>query len=65
MGSRWLRGGEGLPTHDVLRFLLLHADLEAWERDVLEIVSVEAEYFMPQRMTKIINEVGLPSGTVA
>ena len=47
---------EGLPTHDVLRFLLLHADLEAWERDVLEIVSAEAEYFMPQRMTKVINE---------
>ena len=47
---------EGRPTFDIVRFLLRHADLEAWERDVLEIVSAEAEYFMPQRMTKIINE---------
>lgn len=47
---------EGRSTFDVVRFLLRHADLEAWERDVLEIVSAEAEYFMPQRMTKIINE---------
>ncbi|MEC7232178.1 MAG: SpoVR family protein, partial [Planctomycetota bacterium] len=46
----------GLPTFDILRFLLEHAELDPWERDVLEIVSAEAEYFMPQRMTKVINE---------
>ncbi len=46
----------GRPTFDIVRFLLRHADLEPWERDVLGIVSAEAEYFMPQRMTKIINE---------
>lgn len=48
--------GLDLPTFDVVRFLLRHADLEPWERDVLGIVSAEAEYFMPQRMTKVINE---------
>ena len=54
-GARAEEPGE-LPTFDIVRFLLRHAELEPWERDVLEIVSAEAEYFMPQRMTKIINE---------
>lgn len=54
-GARTGRGLD-LPTFDLLRFLLRHADLEPWERDVLGIVSAEAEYFMPQRMTKVINE---------
>ncbi|MEM1450318.1 MAG: SpoVR family protein [Planctomycetota bacterium] len=45
-----------MPTFDVLRFLCSHADLEPWEREALWIVHAEAEYFLPQRMTKIINE---------
>ena len=41
---------------DVLLFLLEHAPLERWERDVLEIIRDEAYYFAPQRQTKIMNE---------
>ena len=41
---------------DVLRFLVERAPLEGWERDLLGVVAAEAEYFLPQRMTKIINE---------
>ena len=55
-GKAALPGGGYLPTFDLLRFLGEHAELEDWERDVLGIVSAEAEYFLPQRMTKIINE---------
>ncbi len=41
---------------DVLAFLLEHAPLERWERDILEIVREEALYFHPQMQTKIMNE---------
>ncbi len=41
---------------DVLQFLIQHAPLERWQRDVLEIVRAEAYYFAPQAMTKIMNE---------
>jgi len=41
---------------DVLRFLIEHAPLERWQRDILEIVRDEAYYFAPQAMTKIMNE---------
>ena len=44
------------PERDVLLFLLQHAPLEPWERDILEIVRDEAYYFAPQRQTKILNE---------
>jgi len=44
------------PQRDVLGFLLKHAPLESWERDVLGIVREEAYYFLPQRQTKIMNE---------
>jgi stage V sporulation protein R len=44
------------PTRDVLRFLLEHAPLERWERDILEVVREEAYYFWPQGQTKIMNE---------
>ncbi|HEY1697482.1 MAG TPA: SpoVR family protein [Polyangiaceae bacterium] len=47
------------PEHserDVLLFLLDHAPLERWERDVLEVVREEAYYFAPQWQTKIMNE---------
>jgi stage V sporulation protein R len=44
------------PQRDVLLFLLEHAPLENWERDVLSIVREEAYYFAPQAMTKVLNE---------
>jgi stage V sporulation protein R len=44
------------PQRDVMRFLLEHAPLENWERDVLYIVREEARYFAPQAMTKVLNE---------
>jgi len=44
------------PERDVYRFLLRHAPLARWQRNIMEIVLSEAEYFMPQRMTKIMNE---------
>ena len=44
------------PQRDVLRFLLDHAPLERWQRDVLGIVREEAYYYAPQAMTKVLNE---------
>jgi stage V sporulation protein R len=44
------------PQRDVLQFLIEHAPLENWERDILGIVRREAYYFAPQGMTKILNE---------
>ncbi|MCC6527222.1 MAG: SpoVR family protein [Polyangiaceae bacterium] len=44
------------PQRDVLRFLMDHAPLERWERDVLSVVRAEAQYFVPQMQTKIMNE---------
>jgi stage V sporulation protein R len=47
------------PTHperDVLKFLMDHAPLERWERDILEIIREEAIYFVPQMQTKVMNE---------
>ena len=37
-------------------FLLEHAPLERWERDVLWAIRAEAYYFWPQMQTKIMNE---------
>ena len=44
------------PVQDVLRFLIDHAPLENWQREVLTIIRDEAYYFLPQRQTKIMNE---------
>src|SRR5208282_645983 len=44
------------PEKDVLLFLIEHAPLKPWQRDVLEIVRDEAYYFAPQAQTKIMNE---------
>ena len=44
------------PERDGLKFLLDHAPLERWERDVLEVIREEAYYFVPQMQTKIMNE---------
>ena len=42
--------------YDVLGFLCEHAVLEDWERDIVDIVRTESQYFMPQIRTKIMNE---------
>lgn len=44
------------PDRDVMGFLLDHAPLERWERDVLAVIHNEAQYFAPQARTKIMNE---------
>ena len=44
------------PRLDVLLFLLSHAPLAGWQRDVLSIVREESYYFAPQGQTKIMNE---------
>ena len=44
------------PTYDVLGFLAARARLPDWQRELLEIVRAESYYFLPQRMTKIMNE---------
>ena len=44
------------PEKDVLLFLVEHAPLKGWQRDVLEIVRDEAYYFAPQGQTKVMNE---------
>ena len=50
------RASRELPTFDVIGFLAEHAPVERWQRTVLRTVRAEAYYFMPQRMTKIMNE---------
>jgi stage V sporulation protein R len=44
------------PEKDVLLFLIEYAPLKGWQRDALSIIRDEAYYFMPQGMTKILNE---------
>jgi stage V sporulation protein R len=53
------RRAEGFPTQprrDVMLFLLEHAPLRNWERDVLGMIREEAYYFAPQGRTKVMNE---------
>jgi stage V sporulation protein R len=44
------------PEKDVLLFLIEHAPIKPWQRDILEIIRDEAYYFAPQGMTKVMNE---------
>jgi len=44
------------PCQDVMEFLLDHAPLIPWQRDILSIIREEAYYFAPQGQTKIMNE---------
>jgi stage V sporulation protein R len=44
------------PEKDALLFLIEHAPLKPWQRDILSIVRAEAYYFAPQAQTKILNE---------
>ncbi len=44
------------PERDALGFLMEHAPLENWERDIAGIIREESYYFLPQRQTKVMNE---------
>ena len=47
----------GLPEENVLYFLEKHAPrLKDWQRELLRIVRMLAQYFYPQRQTKMMNE---------
>jgi len=46
-----------LPEENVLYFLEKHSPkLKAWQREILRIVRSLAQYFYPQRQTKVMNE---------
>jgi stage V sporulation protein R len=47
---------QALPSCDVLGFLLERCELEPWQREIVRLVRDEAYYFLPQRMTKVMNE---------
>jgi stage V sporulation protein R len=44
------------PEYDLLWFLIQHANLEDWERDIFEIIREESYYFYPQYVTQRLNE---------
>jgi Uncharacterized conserved protein len=44
------------PEEDILLFLIRYARLAEWEKDIINIVRTEAQYFIPQIETKIMNE---------
>ncbi len=44
------------PEKDILHFLIEHAPIKPWQKDILTIVRDEAYYFAPQGQTKIMNE---------
>ena len=46
-----------LPEENILYFLEKHSpELKAWQREILRIVRNLAQYFYPQRQTKVMNE---------
>tara|TARA_B100001971_G_C18268036_1_gene596521 strand:+ start:94690 stop:96210 length:1521 start_codon:yes stop_codon:yes gene_type:complete len=46
----------GKGQRDILRFLIEYAPIEEWEADIIGCLREEAYYFLPQRITKIMNE---------
>lgn len=44
------------PEDDILLFFCQHAPLSEWEKDILQMVRAESEYFLPQIESKIMNE---------
>jgi stage V sporulation protein R len=44
------------PERDTLGFIMRHAPLENWERDIVSIIREESYYFLPQRQSKVMNE---------
>ncbi len=47
---------QGATARDILGHLLARAPLTDWEEEVLEILREESYYFLPQILTKVINE---------
>jgi len=45
-----------IKTRDILGHLISYAPLEEWQADIIGILREEAYYFLPQRLTKIMNE---------
>lgn len=45
-----------VPPGDVLGFLLLNAPLAGWQQELVSMLRDEAYYFLPQGLTKIMNE---------
>jgi stage V sporulation protein R len=41
---------------DILWFISKYGKLSSWERDIVDIVRAETQYFIPQMETKIMNE---------
>lgn len=44
------------PVDDIMGFIIEYGQLKEWEKTILKIVKREAEYFLPQIETKIMNE---------
>lgn len=44
------------PEEDLLKFIAGNGRLQDWEKDIISIVREEAQYFIPQIETKIMNE---------
>ena len=44
------------PEYDILKFVSEHGKMEEWKRDIINIVRDQAQYFIPQIHTKIMNE---------
>ncbi|MCB9060892.1 MAG: SpoVR family protein [Halobacteriovoraceae bacterium] len=47
---------EELKTRDIMKFLMENAPIEEWQSDIIGMLREEAYYFLPQRLTKIMNE---------
>ena len=43
-------------SKDILGYLIQYAPIEEWQADIIGILREESYYFLPQRMTKIMNE---------
>jgi stage V sporulation protein R len=43
-------------TKDIMKFLMQNAPIADWQSDIIGCLREEAYYFLPQRMTKIMNE---------
>ena len=50
------REPDNLPSRDIMGFLIEYAPVKEWQADVIGILREEAYYFLPQRITKIMNE---------
>ncbi len=49
-------GMKGDLNEDIIGFIATHGDLAEWQKNVLNVVRKETEYFIPQIETKIMNE---------